>query len=266
MSLSPNADHKNPAYRSILMSELVRRVGQNPAYSLRRFAGQLGLSPATLSGVMSGKRKLSLKAAVQVCDKLGLDPTSAAGFYDSVAADKAALSTAKGNRVVPQYSQLPEDVFQLMADWYHYAIIELTFVTGASADPRWYARKLNINYSQAVDAITRLKRLGVLEERRGKLVKTEARIASPDGIASTAVRKRHAQILNKALASLEAHSVDERDFTAMTMAIDPRLLPEAKKRIAAFRRELCQFLESGKRKQVYELSIQLFPLSEGDEK
>ncbi|MNL23447.1 hypothetical protein D3C87_1448360 [compost metagenome] len=46
----------------------------------------------------------------------------------------------------------------------------------------------------------------------------------------------------------------------MTMACDPADLPEAVKRIAAFRRELCEFLERNKKpKEVYQLSISLFP-------
>ena len=248
---------------TLLLTELVTRVNTNPAYSLRRFASQLGISPATLSGVLAGKRRLSLKTAARVCGKLALSPQSAAQFCTSVAAEQSKLPAPAASA---EYLNLSADAFQLMSDWYHYAILELTFVKGAAADPRWFARKLGLSITQAIDAIERLKRLGLLEERRGCYVKTKARIASPDGVASSAVRKRHAQVLGKATESLNAHSLDERDFSAMTMAIDPELLPEAKKRIAAFRRELCEFLESGKRTRVYELSLQLFPLSTGDEK
>ncbi len=259
----PTTDTRS--YRSLLMTELVRRVNANSAYSLRRFADQLGVSPATLSGVLGGKRRLSLKTAARLCTKLALSPQTAAQFCDSVAAEQSNMATpiVAAN---PEYLSLSEDTFQLMADWYHYAILELTFVKGATADPKWYARKLNLSNTQAIDAIERLKRIGLLEVRRGQFVKTNVRTASPDGLASSAVRKRHAQVLSKAMESLNAHSVAERDFSAMTMAIDPELLPEAKKRIAAFRRELCEFLESGKRTRVYELSLQLFPLSVGDEK
>ena len=91
-------------------------------------------------------------------------------------------------------------------------------------------------------------------------------MATTDGIPSAAIRKRHKQILGKALESIDTHSVAERDFSSMTLTIDPALLPEAKKRITAFRRELCAFLESSKRKRVYEISIQLFPLSAGEQK
>jgi hypothetical protein len=52
----------------------------------------------------------------------------------------------------------------------------------------------------------------------------------------------------------------------MTMAVDPGKIPEAKKRILKFARELCEFMEAGKRSRVYELSVSLFPISkEGPE-
>ncbi len=253
-------------YRSILTSELLQRVKNNPAYSLRRFAQQLELSPATLSGVLSGKRRLSLKSASKISDRLNLTPADAAKFYQSV----ASSLTENGARIlspsIPEYKALSEDVFRVISEWYYYAILELTYVSGCQDHPRWFAKKLGINYNQAADAIERLITVGLLDRKKGRLIKTNVHLASPSGISSSAVRQRHREILNKALESLETHSVNERDFTSMTMSIDPALLPEAKKRIAEFRRELCAFLESGKRKRVYEMSVQLFPLSEGDEK
>ena len=249
-------------YREILMAELLRRVKNNSAYSLRRFAQQLGVSPATLSEVLSKKRKLSPKAAVKIAAKLSLDPQSEDTFYRSVFSEQAKQPGSQMERAAaPEYLKLREDVFQVVSEWYYYAILELTYVESFKSEARWIATRLGLSHIEARDAIERLLELGLLEKRRGRLVKTSAHIASTTDVPAQAIRKRHTQILAKATASLEAHGVDERDVTAMTMSIDPALLGEAKQRIAAFRRELCQFLESGKRKRVYEFSMQLFPLS-----
>ncbi len=252
-------------YRSMLMSELLRRIEGNPAYSLRRFAHQLGVSPATLCGVLSGKRRLSLKSALQVSSHLGLSPSETAKFYQAVASGLMKNGTQFLTSPKDEYFNLSEDVFRTMSEWYYYAILELTFVKSSRPDPRWFATKLGINHNQAVDAIARLTHLGLLESKNGRLVKTKVSIASSTGVPSAAIRNRHKQILKKATESLEEHTVEERDFTSMTMAIDPALLPEARKKITEFRRDLCRFLESGKKKRVYEMSVQLFPLSEGEE-
>ncbi len=48
----------------------------------------------------------------------------------------------------------------------------------------------------------------------------------------------------------------------MTMAIDARDLPEAKERIQKFRRDLCHFFErSGHPKEVYHLTVSLYPVT-----
>jgi hypothetical protein len=47
----------------------------------------------------------------------------------------------------------------------------------------------------------------------------------------------------------------------MTMAIDPKKLPQAKERIRDFRRGLSEFLESGNRSEVYRINIQLMPVT-----
>lgn len=73
--------------------------------------------------------------------------------------------------------------------------------------------------------------------------------------------KRHQkQVLEKALHSLENDSIEVRSMTSMTMAIDPEMLPKAKIMIETFTNQLCVLLESGSRKQVYEMSVNLFPV------
>ncbi len=47
----------------------------------------------------------------------------------------------------------------------------------------------------------------------------------------------------------------------MTLATSAAKIPEAKEKFRTFMRELTAWLEDGEAEQVYELSIQLFPLS-----
>ena len=108
----------------------------------------------------------------------------------------------------------------------------------------------------------RLKRSGFIEKGKdGKLVKVDRQLAGPDLLRSIAVRKSHYQALDLARRSLDEDDISQTSFTAMTMAIDPSRIAEAHRRIRIFRRKLCAYLESGERKEVYRLSVQLFPLS-----
>ena len=64
-----------------------------------------------------------------------------------------------------------------------------------------------------------------------------------------------------ALESLGRDPISRRDFSALTMIVDPTRLPEAKERVLRFKRELGELLEKGEPSEVYSLAIQLFPLT-----
>lgn len=125
------------------------------------------------------------------------------------------------------------------------------------------AGRLGITAAEAALGISRLIEAGLLARRSdGRLVATEAQITTADKEMTTAAhRKRQDQVLEKARQSLKKDPIEIRNHSAMTMAIDPALIPEARQRVEAFTQKLCTFLESGAKKEVYELAIQLFPLT-----
>jgi uncharacterized protein (TIGR02147 family) len=162
--------------------------------------------------------------------------------------------------------QLTVDHFNVISDWYHFAILSLAETQDFNDEPAAIARRLNITKTQASAALERLTRLGMLERGpSGKLFATGASYSSSDDLVSSALRKSHAQNLELARRSLEEDAMEERDFISATMAIDPALLPEAKRRLREFRADLCAFLESGAKKEVYKVSMQLFPLSKNED-
>jgi uncharacterized protein (TIGR02147 family) len=151
----------------------------------------------------------------------------------------------------------------MIANWYHFAILSLAETREFSDDPSWIAARLNVRVSDIEVALERLQRLKMLKRgESGVLEPTGEQFATTDEIASTAVRGFHSEVLELARNSLEKVSLDRRDFTTMTMAVDPKRLGQAKKMVRQFRAKLCNFLEQGDKTEVYQLSINLFPLSQ----
>lgn len=74
-------------YRAVLQAELLRKQEINPRYSLRRFALHLGISAATLCGVLRRSRKLSISTAQKVAERLELEGERRSEFLLSVAED-----------------------------------------------------------------------------------------------------------------------------------------------------------------------------------
>ncbi len=162
----------------------------------------------------------------------------------------------------PNFQMIAIDSFKIIADWYHYGILELTAVNGFRYDIKWIANQLEISVPETKQAIERLLRLGLLVEDRETLRKTKTFITNYDeGITNSALKALQRFVLQKALDAIDLVPQDEKDITSMTMAIDETKIPEAKAKIKAFRRQLCDFLESGKQTRVFNLGIQLYPLS-----
>lgn len=249
------------SFRLWLQKEFTDRCRRNGRYSLRAFAKLLQMEPSSVSQILSGKRIASQKVVSQICARLSVAPEQAQAFQQEILKRKKRIDTAE--LASHDYFQVNADIFAVIADWYHYAILELTFVREFKSNPKWIATKLGISATEATLAIERLKRLGLIEEKNKKLVKTTAHLTNgPDGFTAPALRELQRQLLQKAIDAIDECAPEEKDITSMTMAIDPLKLPEARAKIRNFRRELCGFLEtSGHQTRVYNLGVQLFPLS-----
>ena len=251
----------------ILRDELVKRQIRNPSYSISAFARDLGISQTYVSLMLAGKRRLPLKRALTFSAALGFDEERSAAFVRAVT--DQAMTTETSARTVSKtprafnYFSLEVDRFKVISQWYHLPILDLTTIKGFKPDCQWVARKLGITAVQVRDAVDRLERLGLLEITSGRWIKTQTHLAVPTGQSESAVRTFHKQMIEKTLVELnqtDASSFAAREIAGTTMAIDPAKIPEIKKRIQKFRKELAAFATDGECSALYQLNVQFFSL------
>lgn len=239
--------------KELLQRELVNRCRKNPKYSLRAFARSLEIEPSQLSKIINGKRQPREKLINSIIAKLNLSPQEAQHY--------AKPSNSETN----PYQTLTLDHFEVIADWYHYAILELTQVAGLQLSFKSIARTLGISEAEAKLAVNRLIKLEMLEITDDHQWIDRSGLVTTVGNAFTAVafRRLQKQVLEKALSALEETPLSERDQTSITMAMPSALLPQAQAKIKKFRRNLCKFLQENslKKDRVYHLSISLYPVS-----
>lgn len=239
---------------ALLRTELENRKQKNPRYSLRSFAKNLGMSPAQLSQLISGKRKFSPDSLRQVTEHLHLSPEQASMLFSRTLIPQHIVTPEEKSR-----KRLAEDEFRTISDWFHFAILSLCKIRGAKADPFWIADRLGITPTEAREGLARLVRLKILDE--GKILK---RIAPPlsvvSEIPSAAIQSYHHNILNLAQEKLRDAPPSRRDFSAMTVACDPSKLPEVRKLIEDFQDRIASFTENGHNQEVFVFSAQFFSL------
>lgn len=240
-------------FRLYLQEVLVGRCKTNPAYSLRAFAKQLKVEPSFLSKILSGKRKVTTQLIERLTPRLGLDPAAIQQFSIQSPVDSSAAN----------YRDLTVDQFTVIADWYHYAILELALVSGFKCTPAYISKALGVTPIEAKSAIERLTRLEMIElDSKGKLTqRPQAHTTVSTPFTSVAFKKLQKQLLEQAILAMDEVEIESRDQSSLTMAIDPALMPEAKAMIKKFRRDLCVLLQKNgpTQKEVYQLSVSLFP-------
>ncbi len=270
MPLRHEGDMRPTDYRIFLRQEYERRLARNPRLSMRGFAKHLGLTPSRMSDILMGKQGISRTAAQEVARRLGLPEKESEWWVALVESQHARSRVARelASEKLKSFEKNPQmrlslEVFRAVSDWYHFALVELTRVPGFRSDLNWISKRLKISKIEAKEAVGRLLQVGLLLEENNVWRAAEGFVFSGGEIPSEAVREYHKQILSRASLALSDCDFDERDFSAMNFTISREHLPEAKKKIRAFRRKFVKYFEDlGGGDQVHCLSVQLFPVDQ----
>ncbi len=253
---SPPQQSPSNNFRLRLQSELAERCASNPQYSLRSFALHLGIDHSTLSQLLRGKRRLT-EAAIQ---KLGSALKLGSDELESYLADHRRWPVA--DPLVDEATRLTRDAAEMIADWYHYAILELTRLESFRADSSWVARVLGISTDEVNIALVRLCHLGLLSMEGDRWVdRSQGLVVSMEDFTQAAIDRLWSQVRELALASIrDPARIHEHHST--TLAVDSKRLPEITEKIARFRSELLELLQHDRaHDDVYRLEINLFPIT-----
>jgi transcriptional regulator with XRE-family HTH domain len=243
-----------PTLRERLRQELVRRIQKNPRYSLRSFAQALGVNSGTLSQILAGKRGVSAKQMKTMLPELGLAPEELAALREGEGRQDPAVS----------FHRLTLEMFEVIADWYHYAILELIKTRGFRSEPAWVARRLGLSVFEVQAAVQRMENLGLLKiARDGRWIDASGDVTTVgNDFTATAFRQLQRQVLERALRALDEVPYERREQTSLTLAVDARQIPEIKARIHRFNEELGGLVESRRtRDEVYHFGMSLYPVS-----
>lgn len=214
----------------------------------------MAVEPSALSQMINGKRPITPRMATRIGSALGLPSEKIA---------KLSNSRKNSDR---EFQQITLDTFAAISDWYHYAILELTYTRSFKPDLSWIARRLGITKSEANIATERLTRLGLLgEDENGKWLDQSENgqlTHLAKNISSSATKKYQSQLLELSKKSIYEVDLQKRNHTSMTLKFKDEDMAAAVEAIAKFRRGFeKKFGVSSEADEVYQLQISLFPLT-----
>ena len=249
-------------YINKIKEDLSHKQRLNPHYSLRAYARDLGIHSSTLSQILKGKRPLPLKNSVEIVKKLGLGPKERTLFLESLYKTKTNLDDIKIDNNDDDRFMLDESYFKAIAEWEHYAIISLFDIECFEPSVNEISRRLGITENRTDVVLNNLLMCGLIKhDGEGKLIKAHPKLRTTEDVTSTALKLSHLETLEMGKNKLEEIEVELRDFSSMTIAMDIEKLPEVKTIIREFRQKVTALLRDGKKTDVFQLAIQLYPLT-----
>ncbi|MCC6521215.1 MAG: TIGR02147 family protein [Polyangiaceae bacterium] len=263
-------------YRAFLRDHFAASKILKPQYSYRYFSRRAGLASSNfLKLVMDGKRNLGAGTIECFARALKLDDAESRFFADLVGLSQAetlvernrAFERVAANRRFRAARRLEGPLFEYLRHWYYPVVRELAARADFVDDPRWLAGELlpPVTVREARAALDVLGRLGLLvRDASGRLVRGEPSLTTGHEVRSAMVPVYHRQMIERAGAAVDDVPPDERDVSALTVCIRASSLADLKQRIRRFREEMMERCDTETEpERVYQLCIQLFPLSRG---
>jgi uncharacterized protein (TIGR02147 family) len=247
---------------------------RNSRNSLRVFARESGINLSTLSRIFSGYAKLSYPSSVRLLRNIRPSPELvrllAASYFEEYF--DFGQSGESPEVIRSPDSEREPDEFQTISlaehplEWLDFAILDLFTIKSAEQTVTGIANRLGVSQERIMSAIDRLEATGLLKLRgESTYVKsTRQFIVKADGPSFENGRKIHLGLFQRAseiFHQVAPQEVGRRHVTSYTCAIDPKRLPEARKRIEDFQRELVTYLGEGDVREVYGWSSFFVPLT-----
>lgn len=254
----------------ILAKAYKRQRKSSPAYSLRRLAMQLQVSPSFVCAIFQGQRLLPPRLLSKISMALGMDDLAEEALRATLAKEKVPKEFRRSNpsagRLPPlqPHEEMSRAEFSLLNRWYFLPLLDLTTCENFVAEPSWIAKRLGIPVSEARQAWEFVRGQKYVKWENGVWRKWAEHIRFPSQRSDPAIRSYHAQTLG--LARRELEKIKDSDFSqrlimGASLAVNPDRLQEAKLALQAAIVEISKSLSEGSCAEVYQLQVQLFPVT-----
>ena len=213
-------------------------------------------------------KELSPRASLAIVRKLGLSEDFSRRFLQSVVEARAHREASRVGKALaapdlrPTPIELDSETYEKVAKVDYLALLELVFTEDFRWEAGWISSRLGLKREDGAEMIDQLVKAGLLRREGRELMNPNVHATAIKNDETDRTRRRlQEEILERAKKSLQNDAFDLRAHYGMTMAINLSKLELARERIRAFMESLSDELETSPQSEVYQLAVQLFPLS-----
>lgn len=259
-------------YRLFMKEYIEKEKEQKPFFSYRYIGDKLNIDASNIAKAVQGKRHLSPKAVNGFISLCKFSKREADYFRKLVELSRIKTEDqrneliedlAKIRHVTPH--KIKEPQYEYYTKWYHSAILALIYFFDCSDDYTLLASKLDptITPCEAEHSLNLLKELELIKkDDMGIYRHTQNLITTGDEWRSLAISAFQRETLKLAMRSLDYHTPVERDISTLTVTASRDDMKKIKDLTADYRKRILRIIEESENSEaVYQLNIQLFPLS-----
>ncbi len=253
----------------IMKDVIQERKKSNHRLSLRSIAYKMEIPSGRLSEILNGKRPLTEYYLEKFCCTLKLNAPVVEELRRSYQQIKPGTSRSSQNEGYG--TLLTPSQIEWLSNWKPYAVMSLLQTEGyidqcknsetAQSQTQWIGRTLGFAHDEAHSLLSLMGQVSLIRWDENRWIPTYAEATTGYDVPNKVIQESMVQDLLLAKERLAEVDVSRRDYSSVTIAINPKDMLKAKKMIRKFRRDFAKCLEKGKKKEVYQISIQLFPLT-----
>ena len=264
-------------YRSFLKDKYTELKIVNSAFSYRFFSKECGYSsPNFLKLVTDGTRNLSKDSIERFSLFFKFDQNEKEYFKKLVHFNQAKSSDDKKqlaqailkSTIFQRLNPLAKDQFEYYSNWYYVAIREILATKKIKLDAKSISKLLipTVSVNNVENALEALLNLGLIKRKDNRYVQSVELITSGDEVSSAAIAEHHREMFRLASDSIDITERDLRDISGVTISLSRESIGDLKFMIQKFRKDVLELSEREHNKEsVYQVSIQMFPLSKVEE-
>ena len=239
--------------------------------NLQSWALRLGYkSPSSLTMVIKGQRSPSFEMINALSEDLEMTMKEKQYLMLLVQLEKATKKKKDTKEILEKIAEINTGStaislglkeFSAISEWYFLAIKQLISTPSFIEDEDWIFKKLRkkVTPSQirnSLNIMMEMKTIG--RDENGKLIVLKEGLLTTNDVPSSAIKRHHFGMINRALEAIDEQSVKERQVTSVTMKVKPDDVDAAKKYIFEFIKDFNEKFSTTEADDLYQLNTQFF--------
>lgn len=260
-------------YRQFLRDWYNDAKERKRGFSFRSFSQKAGFgSPNFLKRVMDGERGLSDDSLLRTAIALGLNKQETEFFRHLVLYNQADdpvirekyFAAINKSRQFSELRPIESAQYEYYSEWYHPVIRELAASADFDGTPDWISKQLSplVTVGQAARSLSLLTEWGFLQRQpNGCFKQTNPIVTTGSEATDVIMHKYHHSLLALAQALMPRIRAEERDITSLTLGVRRERIPELKKMLQDFRKNILKLVAEDTPDEVVLLNLQLLPVT-----